>query len=114
MIHTAHMQDAIERNRAFEELTQNFARMQPGESHRRMTAFRLSGGGSPRQMGYPQRAGSFQHLKVSFLIQQFLFSRPKRKIIRISCQVSNRENSEYRTEIIYGSKFLHKELYKRF
>ncbi|KAK9890156.1 hypothetical protein WA026_008962 [Henosepilachna vigintioctopunctata] len=60
------IQDVAEKNRAFEELAQNYGRMQPGEPRRRVTAFRLSGGGNPRQlpsMGYPQHVGSFQHLK---------------------------------------------------
>lgn len=66
IVHTPHMQSP-DRNRAFGELTHNFGRLQPGEPHRRLTAFRLSGGGNPRQLpetsSYPQRAGSFQHLK---------------------------------------------------
>ncbi|KAL3290299.1 hypothetical protein HHI36_023643 [Cryptolaemus montrouzieri] len=60
------IQDVAEKNRAFEELAQSYGRLPSGEPRRRVTAFRFSGGGNPRQlpaMGYPQHVGSFQHLK---------------------------------------------------
>ncbi|XP_044765729.1 uncharacterized protein LOC123321987 [Coccinella septempunctata] len=63
MVHSPHTQD--ERNKAFEELTHNYGRIQQGDPRRKFTtAFRYSGGGNRRpEMGYPTRSGSFQHLR---------------------------------------------------
>lgn len=57
--------DPAERNRAFEEVAKMYGsvRSQIEPARRRMTAFRLSGGGH-LPVGLPQ-TGSFQHLKVS-------------------------------------------------
>lgn len=58
------IQDPVERNRAFEALTKIYADPRATEPRRRMTAFRLSGGGHMAPMDVTPQSGSFQHLKV--------------------------------------------------
>lgn len=58
------IQDPIERNRAFEALAKIYADPRAPEPRRRMTAFRLSGGGHMPPMDVTPQSGSFQHLKV--------------------------------------------------
>lgn len=59
------IQDPIERNRAFEALAKIYADPRTPEPRRRMTAFRLSGGGHVSPMDVTPQSGSFQHLKVN-------------------------------------------------
>ncbi|KAJ3622648.1 hypothetical protein MTP99_018938 [Tenebrio molitor] len=60
------IQDLAERNRAFEEVAKMYGTVQrQTEPRRRITAFRLSGGGHLPSLGLTPQSGSFQHLKVS-------------------------------------------------
>lgn len=60
------IQDVAERNRAFEEVARMYGTVQRGaEPRRRVTAFRLPGGGHIPAMGLTPQSGSFQHLKVN-------------------------------------------------
>lgn len=58
------IQDPVERNRAFEALTKIYSDPRQQEPRRRMTAFRLSGGGHMSPMDVTPQSGSFQHLKA--------------------------------------------------
>lgn len=60
------VQDVVERNRAFEDLARMYGSMHRGMEapRRRITAFRLGGGGVSAGPMTTQ-TGSFQHLKVS-------------------------------------------------
>lgn len=54
------------RNRAFEEVARLYGTIQSGtEQRRKVTAFRLPGGGHIPIMGLSPQSGSFQHLKVN-------------------------------------------------
>lgn len=56
--------DLAERNRAFEELARVYGNVPRGaEPRRRVTAFRLPGGGHVPQVALTPQSGSFQHLK---------------------------------------------------
>ncbi|KAF2885604.1 hypothetical protein ILUMI_20546 [Ignelater luminosus] len=58
------VQDVAERNRAFEEVARMYGTVQRGtEPRRRVTAFRLSGGGHIPSVALTPQSGSFQHLK---------------------------------------------------
>ncbi|KAJ3639335.1 hypothetical protein Zmor_002698 [Zophobas morio] len=58
------IQDLAERNRAFEEVAKMYGTVQrQTEPRRRITAFRLSGGGHLPSLGLTPQSGSFQHLK---------------------------------------------------
>ncbi|KAF5306038.1 hypothetical protein FQR65_LT00753 [Abscondita terminalis] len=58
------VQDVAERNRAFEELARMYGNAPRGsEPRRRVTAFRLSGGGHMAPVALTPQSGSFQHLK---------------------------------------------------
>ncbi|KAK4872011.1 hypothetical protein RN001_016135 [Aquatica leii] len=58
------VQDIAERNRAFEELARMYGTVPRGaEPRRRVTAFRLSGGGNIPTAAFTPQSGSFQHLK---------------------------------------------------
>lgn len=78
------VQDVAERNRAFEEVARMYGTVQRGtEPRRRVTAFRLSGGGHIPSVALTPQSGSFQHLKVihvslflqivDFILVYFLF-----------------------------------------
>lgn len=59
------IQDPVERNRAFEALAKIYSDPRAPEPRRKMTAFRLSGGGHVSPMEVTPQSGSFQHLKAS-------------------------------------------------
>lgn len=65
-------QNAAERYKAFQEIAHLYGMPMPVEPRRRLTTFRLPGGGRYRTMGIPPVQGSFQHLKVSEIFIKFV------------------------------------------
>lgn len=63
------VQDVVEKNRAFEEVARMYGTMHRGSEtpRRRVTAFRLGGGGHIHVNAGPMtpQSGSFNHLKVT-------------------------------------------------
>lgn len=61
--------ERAERNRAFEEVAKMYGNAQrQHEPRRRVTAFRLPGGGHLPALGFTPQSGSFQHLKVNIIL----------------------------------------------
>lgn len=58
------IQDPLERKSAYEALSKLYADPITPEPRRRLTAFRLSGGGHMSPAELTPQSGSFQHLKV--------------------------------------------------
>lgn len=69
MVHKApilRVQDVAERNKAFEEVAKMYGTVQRDTApRRRVTAFRLPGGGHIPAGPLTSQSGSFQHLKVN-------------------------------------------------
>ncbi|XP_018566542.1 uncharacterized protein LOC108907371 isoform X2 [Anoplophora glabripennis] len=57
------IQDPAERHKAFEEVARLYGMPRQNEPRRRLTTFRLPGGGHLPTLGIPPQQGSFQHLK---------------------------------------------------
>lgn len=56
------------RGRTFEDFARLYGTVQRGtEQRRKVTAFRLPGGGRLPTIGLSPQTGSFQHLKVNFI-----------------------------------------------